>query len=114
MITIKKFMEEYPNTYKAYESLGIKYPSINSAVDALLSYFGLGFLVIPVYHETLDKILGYYSKIKVYPTNKFNLDSSDVVVIEDYRKFESREKAEKETIICALNFLEEKLSFIAN
>ncbi len=111
MITIKKFMEEYPNSYKAYESLGKEYPSINSAVDALLCYFGLGFLVFPVYHETLDKILGYNSKIKVYPTNKFELESIDITVIEDYKKFKSREKAEKETIIYALNFLEEKLTF---
>jgi hypothetical protein len=110
MTTIRKFMAEYPNSYKAYVSLCIEYPSIYSAVDALLCYFGLGFLVFPVYHETLDKILGYNSKIKVYPTNKFDLDSSDIVVIEDYKKFKSREKAEKETIICALNFLEEKLT----
>jgi hypothetical protein len=110
MITIKKFMAEYPKSYKAYESLGIEYPSINSAVDALLCYFGLGFLVLPIYHETLDKILGFNSKIKVYPMNKFNLDCGDIVVIEDYKKFKSREKAEKETLICALNFLERKLS----
>jgi hypothetical protein len=110
MITIKKFMVEYPNSYKAYVSLGIEYSSINSAVDALLFNFGLGFQVLPIFHETLDKILGFNSKIKVYPMNKFNLDCGDIVVIEDYKKFKSREKAEKETLICALNFLERKLS----
>jgi len=110
MITIKKFMAEYPKSYKAYASLGMEYPSINSAIDALLCHFGLGFLVFPIYHETLDKVLGYNSKIKIYPTNSFNLDVEDRVIIEDYKKFKSREKAEKETFICALNFLEDKLS----
>ena len=110
MVTIKKFMAEYPKSYKAYESLGIEYPSINSAVDALLCHFGLGFLVYPIFHDKLDKVLGYNSKIKIYPTNSFNLDAEDRVIIEDYKKFKSREKAEKETLICALNFLEEKLS----
>ena len=42
--------------------------------------------------------------------NSFNLDAEDRVIIEDYKKFKSREKAEKETLICALNFQEEKLS----
>lgn len=110
MINIKKFMAEYPKSYKAYASLGIEYPSINSAIDALLCHFGLGFLVFPIYHETLDKVLGYNSIIKIYPTNSFNLDIEDRVIIEDYKKFKSREKAEKETHICALNFLEDKLS----
>lgn len=111
MITVKKFMEEYPKSYKAYLVLGREYPSVNSAVDALLCHFGLGFLVDSVYHEIYDKILGFRSKIKVYPINEFGLESCDIVVIEDYKKFKSREKAEKETIICALNFLEEKLTF---
>jgi len=110
MITIKKFMAEYPKSYKAYISLGIEYPSINSAIDALLCRYGLGFSVFPIYHETSDKVLGYNSKIKIYPTNSFNLDIEDRVIIEDYKRFKSREKAEKETFICALNFLEDKLS----
>jgi hypothetical protein len=110
MITIKKFMAEYPKSYKAYESLGIEYPSINSAIDALLCRFGLGFSVFPIYHETSDKVLGYNSKIKIYPTNSFNLDIEDRLIIEDYKRFKSREKAEKETFIGVLNFLEEKLS----
>ncbi len=110
MITIKKFMAEYPKSYKAYTSLGIEYPSINSAMEELFCYFGLGILVFPIYHATLDKVLGYNSKIKIYPMNSFNLDAGDRVIIEDYKKFKTREKAEKETFVCALNFLEDKLS----
>ena len=106
-----KFKREYPFCFNEYlKNKGLGFISFNAAIDDLLFRFGLGVVLQQVFSET-DKFLGYTSYIKVYQaySQKFVNPIADVKVIEDYKKFKSSEKAQKQTTICALDLLEDNL-----
>lgn len=104
-----KFKNEYPFCYKEYIKIeGNLFKSLNSALDSLLFKFGIDIIVSPIYSEK-DVLLGHTSSIKLYPQNKLNKKSEEIQIIENYRKFKSNNKAQKETLTYALKLLEEHL-----
>lgn len=84
--------------------------SLRLGLDRLFIKYGIGFNVIPVYSYKSNKILGYKSKMKIYPINFWNLESEEINVIEDFKYYKSLSKAEKITTLFVLKYLEEKLN----
>jgi hypothetical protein len=111
VITITKFKREYPKSFaKFIEIDGDKSVSINLGIDSLLFHFGITIITQTVYDSNTSKILGHESFIKILPTNILKLESQTQRFIQDYKKFKNYDKAEKATILYALNLLEEALS----
>lgn len=104
------FKKEFPLTYKEYLNInGNEIINLNLSIDRLLFKFGIGMIITPVYSDKSDKLLGYESKMRIYPQNYWNIKEEDVIIIENFRQYKTLTKAEKVTIVYSLGFLEEKL-----
>lgn len=88
---------------------GDNYKTFDGAIDSLLYHYGLSLIISPIYSVDDTKVLGHISKIKIHPQNPFGMEIEQFDVIEDYKRFKSREKAYEETLRQAFNYLEEKL-----
>jgi hypothetical protein len=108
-----KLKESFPLCYKEFVKLnGHEAENFNNAIDNLLITFGLGMIVSPVYSEKTDNVLGYISKLRIYPQNELSLKSEDIVVNSDFNRIKSLYNAQLETMKFSLNFLEQRLEAI--
>ena len=103
VISISKLKNDFPYCYKEFN----KIRCIN--IDSLLNSFGISIILNPINCAKTNKLLGYCSSIRIRPDNKMRKPSSEYIVIEDYKKFKTQIKAEKETVISALEVLENNL-----
>lgn len=111
ILSIIIFRNDYPKAYSEfYKSKGDNYNSLNEAIDDFLNEVGLCVVLSPVYNLN-DVFVGCQSYLRIYPNNIFKLTVKDILVIENFKKFNTYDKARKYTTIYTLGFLEEKFNF---
>ncbi len=109
MLNIKKLEQEYPLSFEEFKKLKRnEFRNVNSAIDNLLFSFGIGVITVPVLSEN-EKLLGYKTKIRIYPTNSLELISEDIDFIEEFKKYKSPKRAEEATVEEAVKLLERNL-----
>jgi hypothetical protein len=102
----------YPLCYKEYTKLSDNsFLSLISAIESLLFKFKIGVVIIPIHHQKSEVLLGHASHIKIYPQCPFNLEETEITIIQDFKKFKSFSKTQKVSFLSALDFLEDKLHF---